>query len=633
MYWRLPVIVGVLAGCTGGSLMFEPTGVDSDTNGTIETSEPSTSEPATTPPETGETGETGDSDTEPVDTGADTVPGFEVDPGICLIDITCDEDAIWDEPKVNCEVSVHDAAGLLLHAGSAGLERRGRSSLDWAKSNYSMEFWSHRSELLIPPGASWRYTSQLSGGWHELGFDDGAWSEGPSPLGWDREDDFVLATELPDDEPITYYFRHTVTLDDPGALDDLWMHVRADDGYIVYVNGVERARANMPAGDPGPTMPATTYRGDQQEVFFKPYRVPVEWLVAGENLVAVELHQGGSGSIDAILDLSLVTDPPNESPDFFDMGGAGSWILSGAYVDLTQYRNVVLYDLYNEMSEANYAPETHYCEVTLNGDWRGLYQLTEKIQRDDDRLDLPEEVGDGTSFVLKNDDADPWMETDFVYGGWQLIYPREADLLEASEASIREFLLGWEQASRTGGDIWQYVDMDSAVDWVLLQEFSRNGDAYWLSIHVARGEGGKLQFVPWDFDIGFGLSCYNYASGAFKGDGGAPDLIGPIKADPVFQQAFRDRWAELRGSILSDEALEQRLDGIEEHFGDVIFENFDRWPEEEIIDGDDWVLDFASDCPTYTWYGSDAVVRDWIFERVTWIDANIDTFPFPSDWE
>ena len=62
-------------------------------------------------------------------------------------------------------------------------------------------------------------------------------------------------------------------------------------------------------------------------------------------------------------------------------------------------------------------------------------------------------------------------------------------------------------------------------------------------------------------------------------------------------------------------------------FGDTIHENFERWPEEEMLGADDWVLSFPANCPTYNWNSSDRRVRDWIFDRASWLDRNIDTYP------
>ena len=60
----------------------------------------------------------------------------------------------------------------------------------------------------------------------------------------------------------------------------------------------------------------------------------------------------------------------------------------------------------------------------------------------------------------------------------------------------------------------------------------------------------------------------------------------------------------------------------------VIDDNFDRWPEEDIIGGDNWVLAFLNGCPTYTWDDSYQEVEDWVVDRVIWMDNNVDNYPF-----
>ena len=70
-----------------------------------------------------------------------------------------------------------------------------------------------------------------------------------------------------------------------------------------------------------------------------------------------------------------------------------------------------------------------------------------------------------------------------------------------------------------------------------------------------------------------------------------------------------------------------RLDDIRDLFGETIHENFVRWPEEDMIGADDWVLNFPSGCPSYTWASSDSRARDWIEDRLRWLDRNIDGYP------
>ena|GEM_PF-2986812 len=549
--------------------------------------------------------------------------------GLCSIDLSCTDAVIWDSPKKNCVVVVTDDDGDERYNGFAGLERRGRSSLNWEKSNYALEFWERESLLLVPPFSEWRYfdgPAPAGTEWTDPAFDDSSWALGTAPFGWENEADLGLRTNI-QRSGVSSRYRHEFEVTDPTTLDELRLHARFDDGAVFWLNGVEIARLNLPDGDLEPGTFASVVHHYQDEIVWDEV-VIANVLEAGRNVLAVELHQIVDESADAVLEVALTTKPPTISQGFFGMGGDADWVLGGAYVDLTQYRNPFLYDLFTEFRPGvNYAPESHFCDVTLNGDWRGLYQLTEKIKRDDDRLNLVDDGGAGGSFIIKSDDTRPFYATDFVRGGFQLVWPKPGDLTEAGRAEIFGVLQAWETAAASNSGLWDILDLDSAVDWVLLQQFARNGDMYNLSIHLYRDDFGKLKFVPWDMDLSFGLGCGGSSSFDIY-TANAPVLVGGFRDDLAFRQAIEDRWIELREGVMSDESIEARLNAIRDLFGETIHENFERWPEQDMIGADDWVLSFPSRCPTYTWDASDARVRDWIDDRLRWMDRNVDDYPY-----
>ncbi|MEO0018479.1 MAG: hypothetical protein RLZZ522_1762 [Verrucomicrobiota bacterium] len=105
----------------------------------------------------------------------------------------------------------------------------------------------------------------------------------------------------------TTYFRKTFTVADPSAITSLSLGLVRDDGAVVYLNGVEVARSNMPASG---SISYSNYAsdaisGDANKLMVHPFSVPANLLVAGANLLAVEVHQANGGSSDLLFDLSL----------------------------------------------------------------------------------------------------------------------------------------------------------------------------------------------------------------------------------------------------------------------------------------------------------------------------------------
>jgi hypothetical protein len=160
-------------------------------------------------------------------------------------------------------------------------------------------------------GASvWKYLadgSDAGTSWRVPGFDDGNWPSGPGKLGYG---DPAVATSVPfgpssTNKYITTYFRHTFELGDPRQVTSLQLRLLVDDGAIIFLNGVEIVRQNLPEGPIGYRTRAESAIGGSAETSYTSYTVPPQLLQAGANLLAVEVHQASSSSSDLGFDLSL----------------------------------------------------------------------------------------------------------------------------------------------------------------------------------------------------------------------------------------------------------------------------------------------------------------------------------------
>lgn len=165
-----------------------------------------------------------------------------------------------------------------------------------------------QTKTLVSLGTTWRYLDNGSSppGWHQATFDDGAWKEGPAPLGYG---DAGMATTVSDggnanQKHITTCFRKSFSLEN-GLPLALSLSLRRDDGAVVYLNGQEILRSNMPAGAlDSSTLADTTVSGADETTLFKS-SVPLSALISGANLLAVELHQADPTSSDLAFDLEL----------------------------------------------------------------------------------------------------------------------------------------------------------------------------------------------------------------------------------------------------------------------------------------------------------------------------------------
>jgi hypothetical protein len=164
---------------------------------------------------------------------------------------------------------------------------------------------------LVPLGSAWRYLddgSDAGTAWVHLDFDDRGWASGRAQLGYGDGDE-VTTTGFGGNSTnrfITTYFRHAFLVENPANFEQLVLHLLRDDGAVVYHNGAELFRNNLPEGVPihfGDR--ALIAVGGADENFFVSHLFNPQALRVGTNLLAVEIHQERPESSDISFDLGL----------------------------------------------------------------------------------------------------------------------------------------------------------------------------------------------------------------------------------------------------------------------------------------------------------------------------------------
>lgn len=575
---------------------------------------------------------------EPGDGGLppEEVPAAEPTPepqGLCHVELDCTA-MVRDEPKVPCRLLVAGADGRTLYFGWAGVELRGRSSLGFPKHQYNVELWED-GRVLVSLGWLWRFRDSgvaPPSDWTSPGFDDSSWPESVAPLGWGSgEATTVSWGGDPQARNPTTWFRHTFDVADTQASGPLTIGLRRDAGAVVYLNGTEVLRTNMPGGPVGPeTLALEPQAGTACTRYFRA-EVDPGLLAVGTNVVAVELHLADRASGSAVFDLWMGDVGDRMAPDLFGMGGDSDWILGGNYADRALFRNKLSFDLYQAFGGVErYATQTVLCEAAIDGTWQGVFTWGERIKRDDDRVVLQEDpTGQGGSFIAKTDDgAGALLGSPSTYGGWFPVYPAPEEIGAASREGIADRIGALEMAAigPDPGDpdsgIFSVLDISSAVDWVLIQELSKNNDAYFLSIYAAQDLGGPVFLLPWDHDLAWGGypvdNCGPEGWVAYR----AP-LVAAMAGVPEFRERLAMRWWELRAGPLSEENLLASVQRYEDTIGTAAYDNFEVWPMEEINftwDNVNWL------CPVASWDEEMVHIRTWIHDRLEWIDANIEAY-------
>jgi CotH kinase protein/Chitobiase/beta-hexosaminidase C-terminal domain/Lamin Tail Domain len=363
----------------------------------------------------------------------------------------------------------------------------------------------------------------------------------------------------------------------------------------------------------------------------------------------VELRDEADGDLDAGL-LGL----PAES----------DWVLHGPYADKSLIRNDLIYDLGRELGME--APRTKHFELFLNldggdlksSDYAGVYVLVEKIKQGKNRTNITE--------MSNTDNLAPEVTGGYIVhfdepfhinegGGlkptnWNSL---EIDEPKASTTAQKNYIgqymdtfaatLGWARGSgaNNSGVINNdpvtgypaYINADSFVDLILMNELTKNQDAYVSSDYMYKDREGKLHKGPlWDFNLTMGIGCCHNNPSLKTGwmlglkfcRGGdehsyEPDFLVPLLRDADFRQQWIDKWFKLRRyGAFEDAALNARIDSHATPLTAAAQRNFVKWP----ILGSSSVGGFGTPV-TATWAQQIDQIKDWLEFRMMWIDSQL----------
>jgi chitodextrinase len=170
---------------------------------------------------------------------------------------------------------------------------------------------------LFPAGSTWRYTDdgvERGTAWKERPYDDTAWKTGNAQLGYGDGDEATVMYNggtVPLQRWISHYLRRSFTVTNAAQVSGLTLSVLRDDGVVVYVNGTEVARDNMPTGTITSQTLALNAQFDAAETTFFDFAIPPALLVEGTNVIAVSVHnESRQGTGDLSFDARLVAQRP-----------------------------------------------------------------------------------------------------------------------------------------------------------------------------------------------------------------------------------------------------------------------------------------------------------------------------------
>ncbi|MGK0186094.1 MAG: hypothetical protein ACI9R3_001877 [Verrucomicrobiales bacterium] len=168
-----------------------------------------------------------------------------------------------------------------------------------------------RPVTVVPRGSIWKFPDDgvdLGTSWRVGGFDDSHWNEGAGQLGYGERDEVTVieSNGAGGSKSPTNYFRLAFDVASPEKMSDLSIELLRDDGAVVYLNGSEVIRDNLPEGVISFETLAVDGLTGAAESDYLTFDIPANLLIGGRNLLAVEVHQNSPGSSDLSFDLGLL---------------------------------------------------------------------------------------------------------------------------------------------------------------------------------------------------------------------------------------------------------------------------------------------------------------------------------------
>ena len=334
-------------------------------------------------------------------------------------------------------------------------------------------------------------------------------------------------------------------------------------------------------------------------------------------------------------------DVTNRNVSVLGMPKENDWVLNSLAFDQTGMRDVLAYELSNRLGQ--YASRSVYCEVVINGDYKGLYAFMEKIKPDKNRVNIEEmdqtcnnypEVTGGYITKADKSNGDPVAWTMQGYGGgwWGNYidfihhYPKPADITNAQSNYIHSVftdlasVANHHNTSITSG-IPSVIDIPSFVDFLMIAEYTSNVDVYAFSTFFHKDRMGKLRAGPvWDYNLAFGYDAFGNRSKYNVWQFNNEDNTGPkfwkdLFDTNLFRCYFAKRWFELTepGQPLNYDFVCNRIDEIDALIAEAIPRDNQRWNQMN----------------QHAQYVNN--MKNWLQLRTDWLNQNIGSYDGCSD--
>ena len=327
------------------------------------------------------------------------------------------------------------------------------------------------------------------------------------------------------------------------------------------------------------------------------------------------------------------------------MGSAKDWVLLAEWFDYTLLKSKMAFDISDSLSNMLWTPKAHSVELYVNGDYRGVYSLVEKIERDKNKVNvmkmsssdnvLPNLSGGYLLEQVNTQQEDPSVETlfttpktinmeypylEFINISQRIEYPKFGSITNDQKNYISNYVNDFENSlynidfSDLQNGYRSYIDVDSAIDYYLIKELTKGPDSVGQSLWYFKERSEKMKIgIPWDFDISMGSFIQ---TGLIESTGlvmAQNVWFKKMLQDQYFVAKLKSRYSAVRSDIIAG-INNFKVNSNRLIFNQASTRNFQKW---DILNTH---LIYTQYQLPGTYEGEIERVYNWIMNRVFYFD-------------
>jgi len=318
----------------------------------------------------------------------------------------------------------------------------------------------------------------------------------------------------------------------------------------------------------------------------------------------------------------------NNNVSILGMPKENDWILNSLAFDPSLIRDFLSYELYKNIGY--YSPREMYCEVIVNGDYKGLYIFMEKLKVDSERINVlkltttdnsnPNVTGGYVTKCDKTTGNDPvaWSmsSVNFIHESPdpEVVTAQQTSYIRSQFTALQNVMTAQNSSIINGYP--SIIDVPTFVDFMLMNELASNPDGYTYSTYFHKDRNGKLKAGPiWDFNLTYGNDLFSWGFDRSHtdvwqfndGDNVGAKFWRDLFANPTFLCYFSKRWKELTASNqpLNYTVIANRIDQLVSLVSEAAVREQAKWGT---------VGNQATQI---------SAIKTWLQNRIIWLNARL----------